>query len=248
MQKIATGASTLAMTGCLLVIASIAKQSHAIESNIKKRGAFRKRFSFLLFFVLHQLYERGFGVVASAEAHFEHAGVAAFLPEVGRAFGILGRILVENLFNERMLNVLGALFESHRAFFVAALFLAVVHNAHNTATSRELFGTVVNELHFNLALVGFARFHFFIRIGIRIYSHGKNLVRHAANLFRAVVSCFYFSVPKQIGYLISQKSHSLVGGFPQFSLFHFFYLSDVLVMLALGYAAAYSSALLKSSP
>ena len=49
MQKIATGASTLAMTGCLLVIASIAKQSHAIESNIKKRGAFRKRFSFLLY-------------------------------------------------------------------------------------------------------------------------------------------------------------------------------------------------------
>ena len=52
MQEIATGASTLAMTGCLLVIASVAKQSHAIESNIKKTRSVSKTllvFAFLCF-------------------------------------------------------------------------------------------------------------------------------------------------------------------------------------------------------
>ena len=141
------------------------------------------------------------GRIATAVAEGNDAGIAAGAILFIVALCIFGCDLVEKFFDQRVRDVLGALFVSALALVERLDLLQVVQLAHDAAACGELFGTVFHDGHGNFAfLFGadalFDDFGPFDGVVIAVDGGGDDLFDIRAQFFCARFGRLYFSVPE----------------------------------------------------
>ena len=168
----------------------------------KKNGARARRLK--LYGELYQLYNSFFGSVAAALTEGVNPRISAALTEFFGALSVLWSYFVEKFFHERVLNVARSRLEFRFLFGKGLNFLQIAEFAHYQATCSELFSAVFNALFFDFLafFIGFDNVELNVVV-VYLYGFGYYLFNVGLKFFRLCLGGGYFTVPKELGRLIS---------------------------------------------